>query len=569
MAEERMAETSAPLGERLLAEVAADARLRSSRGAWRHPWKLLEPSTPFQILLLAALSGLAGAGVLITLTAELKNQVFSVTAGAVFVLLIVLYRWLQLALFKSTTVAIEAALNNIRVRIAEKLTRLSLSDFERQAREEVQAKMTRHYEVISEAVMGLLSGLQSAVLLAVTLVYLATLSITATLLSCVVLGIAVYAYFASQEEIQQGMRSSTQAETAILGALGEIVDGFKELRLDAAKRAALLEELRINSARSARERTIIQGLHVDLFVFGNSLAFLLGGAVVFVVPLLLDNPDVGKLAPVVTVILFIIGPLSAVIAAAQRLSVTRFAVNSLREFEGKLDAVLPPEPPPAILPPFESLRIAGALHAYHDASDGSFTCGPIDLEVRQGEIVFLTGGNGSGKSTAMRVITGLYPSDAGRIYLNGKVLSQDPGVTEAYRRYFGAVFADPHVFRRPYALNEERIAVLRDLLARFGMSDKLPRNLEDGYDPGALSTGQRKRLALALALAEDRPVLAFDELAADQEPTFRHYFYETLLPELKSAGKAVIAITHDDRYFDVADRRYHMEEGHMALVVER
>jgi ABC-type hemin transport system ATPase subunit len=52
-----------------------------------------------------------------------------------------------------------------------------------------------------------------------------------------------------------------------------------------------------------------------------------------------------------------------------------------------------------------------------------------------------------------------------------------------------------------------------------------------------------------------------DEFAADQDPEFRRFFYETLLPELKAAGKTVIAITHDDRYFHCADRVIKMEYG--------
>ena len=77
----------------------------------------------------------------------------------------------------------------------------------------------------------------------------------------------------------------------------------------------------------------------------------------------------------------------------------------------------------------------------------------------------------------------------------------------------------------------------------------------------ALSDGQRRRLALLCALVEDRDLYLFDEWAADQDPEFKAIFYRRVLPDLRAAGKAVIAITHDDRYFDVADRLVFMENG--------
>ena len=65
-----------------------------------------------------------------------------------------------------------------------------------------------------------------------------------------------------------------------------------------------------------------------------------------------------------------------------------------------------------------------------------------------------------------------------------------------------------------------------------------------------LSQGQRKRLALLTAYLEDRPIYIFDEWASDQDPVFKEVFYKQLLPELKSRGKTVIAVSHDDRYFE-------------------
>jgi putative ATP-binding cassette transporter len=76
-----------------------------------------------------------------------------------------------------------------------------------------------------------------------------------------------------------------------------------------------------------------------------------------------------------------------------------------------------------------------------------------------------------------------------------------------------------------------------------------------------LSTGQRKRLALVHAYLERRPIMVLDEWAADQDPTFRRIFYTEILPDLKRQGKTLIVISHDDRYFNAADRYIRLEDG--------
>ena len=568
MAEETAGNPRAGLGERLLGQLS-EARLPKFGRPRLSGWGPFELTSPSQVVLLAALSGLSGAGVLITLTSTLGDdgEGSFLWHGIAFVVLIILYRTLQRTLLRSTCAAVEDALDVMRTRIAAKVIALDLQRFEAIPRAELQAKMARHYDVISEATVGILGGLQSFILLCLTLVYLATLSPLAAALAVAVLGIAVHAYFASRAEIQSRRQGAAEAETELLASLGEITGGFKELRLSAAKRSAVLEELCAHSATSAAERTKVQGLFGDLFVFSNTIAFLLGGAVVFLIPALLGQEHIKELGRVTTIVLFIIGPLGAVVGAAQHFGSARFAVTSIKAFEEELDRVLDgPPAPPASLPPFVRLELEDVRFTHKGGDDDrAFAIGPLNLAARRGDVVFITGGNGSGKTTALRVLTGLYPADGGTIRLNGEPVTNSEGGLEAYRHLFGTVFADAHVFRRPYALGEERRERLNALLRRLEIADKLPEDPMEGYDPNALSTGQRKRLAMALTLADDREVFVFDEWAADQDPTFRALFYDTLLPELKAAGKTIIAVTHDDRYFDAADRRYHMDEGRMIL----
>ena len=180
------------------------------------------------------------------------------------------------------------------------------------------------------------------------------------------------------------------------------------------------------------------------------------------------------------------------------------------------------------------------------------------FELRKGELVFIRGGNGSGKSTFMKVLAGLYAPESGEMFLNNVMLS-DVNM-ESYRNLFTIVPTDYHLFSRPLGLNITP-AQLTDVLRTLHMETKVSL-LEDGtFSTLDLSAGQRKRLALACALLEKRHIYLFDEVAADFDPVFRRYFFEELLPDFIRQGGTILAISHDDRYFHVADRVLTMREG--------
>lgn len=183
---------------------------------------------------------------------------------------------------------------------------------------------------------------------------------------------------------------------------------------------------------------------------------------------------------------------------------------------------------------------------------------PIDLEARAGEILFIVGGNGSGKSTLLKALTGLYHPQSGSITMDDTLLNQENATW--YRSHFSAVFSEYHLFDRLYGLADVPAERVHELLRLMQLSDKTA--FENGrFTTLDLSHGQKKRLGLLVALLENRPILVLDEWAADQDPPFRRYFYEELLPQLKQQGKTIIAVTHDDKYFDRADRVVKMEYG--------
>jgi len=209
---------------------------------------------------------------------------------------------------------------------------------------------------------------------------------------------------------------------------------------------------------------------------------------------------------------------------------------------------------------FENLEMVNVMHSYHrETEDNHFTLGPINLRFRPGELVFLVGGNGSGKSTLAKIITGLYVPESGEIRLDGKTVTDKN--RDDFRQLFSAVFVDFYLFENLLGINARNVdEQAKTYLEQLHLSHKV--KVKDGVlSTTAVSQGQRKRLALLTAYLEDRAFYLFDEWAADQDPLFKDVFYTQLLPELKARGKTVLVISHDDKYFYVADRIIKLDYG--------
>lgn len=213
---------------------------------------------------------------------------------------------------------------------------------------------------------------------------------------------------------------------------------------------------------------------------------------------------------------------------------------------------------------FNQLILQQVTYQYRAEGDEQpFQIGPIDLTINKGELIFIIGGNGSGKSTFAQLLTGLYRPHAGQVLLDGELIEKENWHT--YRRYFSAVFSDFHLFHQITDSSGSNVNsdLINEWMSRLEMQHKVSH--ADGFlSDTRYSQGQRKRLAFLMAVMEQRGCLLLDEWAADQDPRFRQCFYRELLPLLKERGITVIAITHDDKYFDGADRVLKMDNGQLT-----
>jgi putative ATP-binding cassette transporter len=297
-------------------------------------------------------------------------------------------------------------------------------------------------------------------------------------------------------------------------------------------------------------------------MLGRSALYLLVAMVVFLLPAVVQTHS-QVISETVTAILFVVGPLGIVVGVIPYLQRANEAARAMSQLEEQLDAEHATAPPTgangttAAARP-QTIRLDEARFAYKAGDGDLFVLGPVSLTIEIGKITFLTGGNGSGKSTLLKLLTGLYVPASGRILTGDTPVTSDN--IQSYRETFSAIFSDFRLFRRLYGMLGTSEAAVADLLKEMHLEQKV-QFAGDRFSNLELSTGQRKRLALVVALLEKRPILVFDELAADQDPGFRRFLYEHLLPALKDDKRTVIAATHDDRYFSVADKIVKLEYG--------
>ncbi|MEZ4433229.1 MAG: ATP-binding cassette domain-containing protein [bacterium] len=282
------------------------------------------------------------------------------------------------------------------------------------------------------------------------------------------------------------------------------------------------------------------------------------GIIAFVVPLIMVRGDAaapGLLAVALLSLRYVqllIRGANAALAAVPNHARLQRLLDRLPEPAGEV-----PDPTLAL---HDTLALRDVRFTYPARADGTaFHLGPVDLDLSRGRVRFVVGHNGSGKSTLLKGLCGLYPLTEGRVVVDGAPVQT---TAAAYRALFAVAFAEPIVHRRLYGLDPDPARVTR-LLDEVGLGDKV-RYAEGAFDTVELSTGQRKRLSLVLCLLQDRPVVVFDEWAADQDPAFRAHFYRTLVPRLRAEGKALVVISHDDQFFDAADDTLTLADGRMV-----
>jgi len=457
----------------------------------------------------------------------------------------------------------QGAVLELRVGMSRRILATPLRRLEDIGAHRLLATLTDDVIVITNALVYVPVLCINLAVLTGCLVYLGTFSwaVLGGVLGFMALGMACYQVPVTRA--RRYLKEARDERDTLYKHFRALTDGIKELKLHRVRCGAFVDEQLAATAREYR-RLNFRGMLV--YTAANSggqlLLFLVIGLVLFVLPSLV-RVDAYTLTGYSLAILYLMAPLNVMLTAVPVVARSSIALKKIEELGLSLEEG-PREPAEAAHdgPVWRTLELDGVEHSYyHEREDDVFTLGPIDLIFRRGEVVFLIGGNGSGKTTLVKLLTGLYAPQRGEIRLDGVAVT--PERVEGYRQLFATVFSDFYLFERMLGLESPHLdAEARRYLALLHLDHKV--RVEGGaLSTTALSQGQRKRLALLTAYLEDRPFYVFDEWAADQDPVFKEVFYTQLLPGLKARGKTVLVISHDDKYYYVADRVVKLDRGQL------
>jgi cyclic peptide transporter len=519
-----------------------------------------------RLVFMSGLGGISNAAILAAVNAGAQsagNGEVNLWAAGLFIVALLLFVKSQHYILIASTVEIEAIIHKLRLRLMDQVRRSELLPLDAIGRSEIVAAITKETGSLLQASNMLAFAGQGVVLVVFIGIYIAYLSFLAFALSVGILGMVAVLFHAKSDQLTSGTRESGERENRLYDRLTDLLDGFKEVRLNDARSDDLFDDSVEVSRMATNIKIRTQSESFKRLVFTQSSVYLLLGAVAFVVPALSDTSG-SAITKTTTALMFVVGVCFGLVQTIPIVSAADAAADNIAQLEARLNATAAPTDAAPVTPrtSFERIDMRNIEFRYVDrASDAVFQVGPLDFTLRTGDLVFITGGNGSGKSTFLKVLAGLYEPDSGEITLDG--LRINDRRRDSYRSLIAAIFADYHLFQKLYGISDPDMDGVDHLLELFRLDGKT--GVVNGeFRTIELSSGQRRRLALIVSLLEKRPILLLDEWAADQDPEFRRKFYHELLPHLHKAGATVVVVTHDDRYLDEMEdqgRRLRMDEG--------
>ena len=510
------------------------------------------------------IAGVAGAALVAVISSILSGKVVSMQRSAWIFCLLCLCVPIANSCAAFTLMRLTAsAAQDLRKQLARAILASSYQVLEDIGSPRIVATLTEDIPSLRDAITDMPYLLSQIAIMLSCLTYLGFLSwrLLPILIIYMLLGVALQQFW--MRKARRCWKALREAWDSMFGAIRALTDGAKELKLHQKRR----EEFLVRQVDRSAEEIFRNEVRAGIFVVsaaqgGQSMFYVFIGLVLFAAPSVVYLDHRAATGYVLT-ILFMMTPLTIILNALPRLGRANVAANKIDSLglsltESPVERAATDQP--GQMADWSKLELIDVVHTYlHDDIGHEFSLGPINLTLYRGELLFIVGGNGSVKTTLTKILVGLYEPHRGEVRMDSDLI--DLTNRDTYRQMFSVVFDDPYLFPELFGIGSQEInqkasGYLRDLQLNHKV------DVVDGkLSTISLSRGQRKRLALLTAYLEDRPIYVFDEWASDQDPIFKQTFYLDILPELKARGKTAIVITHDDRYYSVADRVIKLERG--------
>ncbi len=428
-------------------------------------------------------------------------------------------------------------------------------------RHRIDAVIVNDVNTLTGSSIGIVDFGISVIIVVSCFIYLLTISATLFLITVAVAAIGVFIYSMSNRKNIRHFQRARSLENEFQENFGAIMNGYKEIYIEPEKGRYIFDEKIRNVANESYKINLNASTRMlNNSMIGQIMFYLLTSSVLLVFSVLLKITP-GNTISFAFTLTYLLGSLEAVTLMIPMIMRAGVAASNLMQLKDEmLRSVIPrgnDEKGRNEMASFKSIKV-NDLEFYYGEQGNSFGIGPINCEIEAGEVVFIYGGNGSGKTTFIYSLLGLYNPVSG--YISTDTLVIDQHNYPQYRSMFAVVFSDYYLFNElvtKEAINADEAA---DYLRIFELEKKVTIEGRK-FSTTELSAGQRKRLALIAAVLEGKKILVLDEWAADQDPYFRNKFYTIIIPLLKKKGITIVAVTHDDKYYYCADKLFRMEEG--------
>jgi putative ATP-binding cassette transporter len=553
------------------------------------------------VVLLGIMTGLSNTAILFLITTSFYSPVSLGYLLYYFLITFLLYTMgTKIVASKMINITNNITLD-LRTDLINKIMAAKYQNFEKLEPGRIFTTLNDDTSVLAGSAQMMIGGVTSFVTAFSAFVYLTSISLKATVVVFIVVIVMTAYYYIISKISRRFLEQARDAQNVYMQLLNDLIRGFKDLSIHLLKKKEYRQDLLDTCLRFCQTNITAAMKFLNSNIIGNSFIMIILGTLSIVVPRVLTGVRTITLISYIMVLLYLIGPINGLLNLIPGVTRLKVSWDRIKKFKQILDQKVEPDSANELIkklnaPKSENrfevdmgdqvdgklvvhnLKLEGVKFQYKEQDDENnnekknedekekdkvqpFSVGPIDLEINKGEILFIIGGNGSGKTTLAKLMAGLYVPDEGTVKINGK-----PVTDTQLGEYFSTLHSDFHVFDKLYEIDvQEKETEIENYLKLFDL-DKKVKVKGNEYTTVRLSMGQRKRLALMQGLLEDRPILLFDEFAANQDPEFRRYFYRKMCQDLKKRGKIIIAATHDDHYFDVADKIVKLDMGKLDSV---
>jgi putative ATP-binding cassette transporter len=518
------------------------------------------------LFLYSALVGLMST----LLVALINKSAASVAAGEsvtgyffAYLAALIAFYWIAKKANRKNVTNSQRLIHRFVLRMMKRILTTDMLSFEKIGASVLLNSGARDAQTVATCIPLLISATSSLFVSAFLILYTAIMSITAFSVLLVSTIIVLIATTRTLKRSHKKMTEAYKIELKMRALLESILHGYQEVKVNRKRSSELTRDLVQTSRETVLARTSALITIVQQFTFLQASFYVLIGLMIFVVPII--SADFSEdVIIVATTTLFLAGALASTINCFPAIMTANASAGQLLAINDTLgqskDDNVSLQSEEMRATKIELKDVYFSYRSDKKIDHKSFSIGPISYTFSKGKIYFVKGANGSGKTTLIKLLLGLYIPDAGTISINDiPVTTKNRG---SYRESFSVVFSNFYLFKKLYGIDAQQETIdelikYLELDAKVSVDEKLFSELN-------LSTGQKKRIALVVALLEGNDFIVLDEWAADQDPVFRKKFYTVILPRLKAEGKTIIALTHDDAYFDAADHIINLDEGRVV-----